>query len=317
MLHLERKGQRMSELVIYHGNCVDGFASAWAHWMNGGRDRDVEYVPAFYGGDEPDFEGKDVHILDFCYKRERLEDIAKLANSVLVLDHHKTAAEDLEPLLTDETDAWGARIGGGKGLQIRFDMNRSGAGMAWDYYSAAYAERPNLDRPWIISYVEDRDLWRFNLSHSKEANAYLQSLPKRGPEDFDAWKTAFAEGVGRACNIGKSLIGQVNDYVDMMRGHAREAFVRRPDGTVESGLRSVNAPYWSCSELVGSLAEDVPEAFAFAWFRRGDGKVAYMLRSRGDFDVSELAKQFGGGGHPKAAGFVVDVVVHTSRNLEE
>ena len=41
-----------------------------------------------------------------------------------------------------------------------------------------------------------------------------------------------------------------------------------------------------------------------------DGRFQYSLRSRGDFDVSELAKKHGGGGHKGAAGFVVDELVH-------
>jgi len=34
------------------------------------------------------------------------------------------------------------------------------------------------------------------------------------------------------------------------------------------------------------------------------------LRSRGDFDVSAVARQFGGGGHKAAAGFSVAAPVH-------
>jgi nanoRNase/pAp phosphatase (c-di-AMP/oligoRNAs hydrolase) len=63
------------------------------------------------------------------------------------------------------------------------------------------------------------------------------------------------------------------------------------------------------SELVGRLADGHP--FAASWFQRTDGKFVYSLRVRdGDFDVSEFAKQFGGGGHAKAAGFTVDRLVH-------
>jgi len=46
------------------------------------------------------------------------------------------------------------------------------------------------------------------------------------------------------------------------------------------------------------------EPFAVGWFQRCDGMFQYSLRSRGEVDVSEVAKRFGGGGHVKAAGFV-------------
>lgn len=42
------------------------------------------------------------------------------------------------------------------------------------------------------------------------------------------------------------------------------------------------------------------------------GKFQYSLRSRGDFDVSAIAKKFGGGGHKNAAGFNVVGTVHAT-----
>lgn len=42
---------------------------------------------------------------------------------------------------------------------------------------------------------------------------------------------------------------------------------------------------------------------ALGWWQRFDGKFQFSLRSRGDIDVSEIAKKFGGGGHKNAAGF--------------
>lgn len=46
------------------------------------------------------------------------------------------------------------------------------------------------------------------------------------------------------------------------------------------------------------------DGFTAAW------AVRRHLRSRGDFDVSALAKAFGGGGHAKAAGFTVPKRIH-------
>ncbi len=40
-----------------------------------------------------------------------------------------------------------------------------------------------------------------------------------------------------------------------------------------------------------------------ALFRLGAGTCRVSLRARGDYDVAKIARTFGGGGHPKAAGF--------------
>ena len=56
----------------------------------------------------------------------------------------------------------------------RFDMGRSGAVLAWDYFFGGPSTgRP---RPWIVEYVQDRDLWAWKLPRSKEVSAYLRSL---------------------------------------------------------------------------------------------------------------------------------------------
>src|SRR5690606_32028649 len=50
-----------------------------------------------------------------------------------------------------------------------FDMKRSGAGMAWDYF------HPGVERPWLFNYLEDRDLWLHKLPHTHEINLALSA----------------------------------------------------------------------------------------------------------------------------------------------
>ena len=45
--------------------------------------------------------------------------------------------------------------------------------------------------------------------------------------------------------------------------------------------------------------------FAAGFFVTQNGEVVYSLRSRGDFDVSKVAVELGGGGHHNAAGFTI------------
>lgn len=62
------------------------------------------------------------------------------------------------------------------------------------------------------------------------------------------------------------------------------------------------------SEIGEELAKNRP--FSVTYRDRKDGKREYSLRSRdGGLDVSVIAKQFGGGGHPQAAGFELPIGV--------
>ena len=83
-----------------------------------------------------------VYILDFSYN---LETTTKLwhfhGGRVTLLDHHKSAMEELQGQLPG----------------CYFDMNRSAAAIAWGYF------KPLERMPDLLAYVQDRDLWRWEL----------------------------------------------------------------------------------------------------------------------------------------------------------
>ena len=66
----------------------------------------------------------------------------------------------------------------------------------------------------------------------------------------------------------------------------------------------VNCPNDLRSEVGHELLSRHPEApFVAMWSVDRNGFQGWSLRSRGLFDVSELAVTLGGGGHPASAGF--------------
>src|SRR5271165_1552709 len=79
-------------LVIYHGNCQDGFCAAWAVWVC---HPDWEFYPAKHGDAPPDVAGRIVYMLDFSYKKDVIMAMAAVAEEILILDHHKTAEAEL------------------------------------------------------------------------------------------------------------------------------------------------------------------------------------------------------------------------------
>jgi oligoribonuclease NrnB/cAMP/cGMP phosphodiesterase (DHH superfamily) len=265
------------QLVIYHGNCKDGWTAAWACWKRFGDA--AEYFPAGYsaGGADvqlPDVTGRDVVMVDFCTGREQLLRLKESAASLLVLDHHKTAEAACA------------------GLDFCvFDMEQSGAGLAWRHF------HPGMPEPWQVSYAEDHDLWRFKLPLSKAVNAALAGMPM---ESFELWEHDLPDTAAEAALQGAAVLAYIDRYVGEMAKQARSLPFAGHDVPI------VNAPYINTSELVGHLAQSAP--FAVGWFQRGDGKYQISLRSRGaeGVDVSEIAKAHGGGGHRNAAGFACD-----------
>lgn len=290
-------------LVIYHGGCRDGFAAAWAVWK---AYPDAEYFAGFYGQPPPEVRGREVVMVDFSYPYNEMKGIISTAKGVVVLDHHKTAEANLLHINEDL-----AHMGIGPAT-IVFDMGRSGAGIAWDYFhsnrerwcgqcGAENGHQPGClnIRPWLIDYVEDRDLWSWKLPDSREINAYIGALPFI----FDVWENAVNQTKTQALMMGHAIQLKINQYcaeVGKNLTHVDLLEVRNAD---HFQVPIVNAPQCDISELLEYLMDSLHVSLVMGWWQRADGIFQYSLRSRGDLDVSEIAKIYGGGGHKNAAGF--------------
>lgn len=290
-------------ICIYHGNCADGFTAAWAVWRALGDH--VKYLPGVYGKAPPDVAGADVIMVDFSYKRPVLEAMAASAQSLLILDHHKTAAADLAGFGIDMS-AWKPPFGWDRhALNVHqdacenaypsvyqiFDMNRSGAQIAWDFF------HPDKPRPKLVDYVADRDLWRFDLPESRAIAAWVFSH-HYGFADWDHLaKTLGGIGFGRAADEGAAI--ERKHFKDI-----RELLKVTRRSMVIGGHRVpvANLPYTMASDAAGEMADSAP--FAASYYDRPDARV-FSLRSRGDggLDVAAIAASYGGGGHRNASGF--------------
>lgn len=279
------------DICIYHSPCQDGFTAAWAIWR---RWPDVEFVPGMYGQEPPAVEGKHVLLVDFSYKRAVLEGMSETAASVTVLDHHKSARADLEKFMVDELEPLD-RVKSGiqfmRPIQAFFDMNKSGAMLAWEY---AHSE----PAPKIVRHVQDRDLWRFELVHTREFAAYLFSFDY----DFEAW-SEISESIEHPAGFQHCVAGGASierkhhkDIKELLSLTARRMVI---------GGHSVmvaNLPYTMSSDAANALAEG--EAFGACYYDNASGGRVFSLRSKDcGADVSEIAASYGGGGHARAAGF--------------
>jgi hypothetical protein len=198
------------DICIFHSPCADGFGAALAVKMRF-PEADISFVPGVYGEAPPDVEGKHVVIVDISDDYDTRVALSYKAASILILDHHKTAMAALHRLPKEPDagvggDPWenfhteGAGVCMSQGMPhigARFDMERSGARMAWDFF------HPHDSVPRMIAHIEDRDLWRFAIPNTREFQAYLFSLPYdfatweqalRGADDPGAYPTMIAEG---------------------------------------------------------------------------------------------------------------------------
>lgn len=263
-------------LCIYHGNCADGFAAAWCVRKALGEGQ-VEFVAGVYNDPPPDVTGRVVVIVDFSYKRPVLLEMAAKAQSIVILDHHKTAKEDLVDLPAN--------------VSARFDMNESGAMMAWNNYF------PDEKPPRLLEHIEDRDLWRFKLEGTREIQAAVFSYPY----DFKVWDTLMGvrtdnlrfEGVAIERKHHKDIaeLVEVCWYWQMIGGEK---------------VPVASLPYTLTSDAGSLMARRyAPTKFAACYWDTPDGRIFSLRSIDGGMDVGKVAFAYGGGGHAQASGFRV------------
>lgn len=296
-------GESMKPLVIYHADCTDGFGAAFAAWLKFGSDAD--YYAARYGDkDLPDWQGREVYILDFSFPRALMDDAFQLAKHVVWLDHHKTAFEMWIGGLFDGTE--GRHEQHDQVRDIVLDFDKSGALLAWEYF------HPNTEVPALIRHIDDRDRWQFKLEGSKELHAALQSYK---PWNFEQWKVLLNDWDLLHRNDlmleGLAILRAQEQHVADMAKQARkcEIWCLKPGMDINDEFRypglAVNAPI-HMSEVGHELANQ-SGTYGLVWYVGADTRVKCSLRSNGEYDVSGIARHFGGGGHRNAAGFETDI----------
>lgn len=301
-------------MVIHHRGCMDGWMGGLLFWL--AHRSHAEFHSAQYGDPAPpdeEVQGRVVRIVDFSYPREELERIHEAAEDLLVLDHHQTAQANCAGL-----------------DYCHFDMERSGAGLAWDLLEdevrrsimdavgddgePVAGEVIELRRRMsclrsLVAYVEDRDLWRWQLPDSRKVSAALASYPRGSlgdPDHVAAWigEVLWADLSDHIAD-GRAILRQQEQQLKIMKAKAWPAEL--------DGLRAMVAVAPLLQSELGhellhdhTLAKETIEV-AVLWWQKPAGGFVYSLRSAEDGpDVSRIARVRGGGGHTHAAGFTSD-----------
>lgn len=294
----------MRTLVLYDDD-ADGFAAAYAAWLKFGSE--AEYQAVDRGDEAPDTRGVDrLFVLDFNYPRDTMLLLAQRSRDIVLLDHHASAKEELYDLPF-----------------CKFDLTKSAAVIAWEYF------HPEESVPMFYGYVQDADLYQWRLPMSREAHLAVESYDR----DFGTWASISGIlmpqrdfGVESLCleqliRDGTVIARFADRQIKQTLDHARcgtfivndEAVTKNriitfdPDAPSDGDgiyqVPVVNASVLT-SDVCHQLLNKHPQAkFAAAYHDTKHGLRKWGLRSRGDFDVSQVCKQFGGGGHKSAGGF--------------
>lgn len=259
-------------ICFYHKNCLDGLAAAWVakQYFDARKEAGVQYVACDYGDPVPtELKDHTIYLLDFSFKRAETE--ALMAdNIVVVLDHHESAAKELEGL-------------------FEIDQTRSGVMLAWEHFMGT-----NSTPPIQLNYIEDRDLWNFKLKHTKSFVAGAFSYPLT----LESFEKFMQLDVSQVVMTGQALSRKQQTDVAVIVNNARRMKLDGFDVPV------VNGNHLFASDVGAILSVDEP--FAVIYEDLVDSRK-FSLRSQkvGGEDVSVIAERWGGGGHKNAASFSI------------
>lgn len=287
------KLQNEQIVVIYHGNCPDGFFAALTIWSKIGSRGNTEYLPSSLNQQPPDVKGKIVFILDMAYSAKILLEMIDQAKDLLVIDHHKTNQEALASI----PDRYKL-----------FDMQESGATLAWRYF------RPTEPMPLIYRHIRDRDLWLKELPETDAIHTALDEIlrDENGQFNFELALPYFDDtNLHDLIAYGRSLSSYQDGLVKKALSTAYFCPVRikgRKDLSIVA--------YINTTVLTSAIGAKCLEIYPFVDFCAclsydlTYGKTHVSLRSTDNReDVSLIAKDHGGGGHRNASGCIINGLV--------
>lgn len=231
------------------------------------------------------YDGTQIAYVDIAPPNEELIELSEIAAQIILLDHHVSSRDRIEADLRVENAL------DGRGHDIRFDLSNSGAVLAWKYF------QPDEPIPDLLRYVEDQDLWNWELPRSQEVNAAIGSYPL----SFEVWDELARRDIHSLADEGEPLVRAKRTEVARALHKAAPLVIhnRRVEAVNASAHRSAIGHELAKRALFG-------EEWGCAYHITGN-RVSATLYSIGDLDVASVAISLGGGGHKNAAGFSVSL----------
>lgn len=284
----------MTIYVISHGDHDGRFAGycAWRHFRDQGKLDAVKFLEVQYGQPFPiaieDLTKSDrIYVLDFSYDREIMDRVDAKVEKLLVLDHHETARDKLD----------GASY-------AKFDMAKSGALMAWEYFF------PEIKPPLPCLFVNDYDLWEWKYKgHTASFEAWLRY--DNVGQNWKKWERLCfdCEYLDEALMKGNIVVeineGIIHRFINgegniMLNSFYSDEHGRKIEYAVYNGLTILH------SELATAVYTKFDIDMTVGWRVKGKD-VVFSARSPNaeKFSVKSFAESHGGGGHPASAGFAL------------
>ena len=208
--------------------------------------------------------------------------IVERAAQVLVVDHHLSRDAQIEGVQLIDTTA-------GAASQIVYRLLRE---LGWPI-------TPEIATALYTGIVTDTGRFQYSAT-TPEIHEITAALIEAGVEPHVVGRHVYEESPFGYLHVAGAVLSRAE--LDAAK-RVVWSVLTRDDLAVES------LNYEDADGLIDLIRIAEESDVALLLRELGDGKYKGSLRSRGRVDVSEIAGQFGGGGHHNAAGFVAEGTV--------
>ena len=288
--------------IIFHHDDLDGYASGYItkkSIKDESADRNiVTFVCNYEKNSQKDILNKAdirsddiVYIVDYCFEDKYMKILfEKLGNNLIWIDHHSTAIERMKDY----------NING-----IR-DTKFSATKLCWNYFFS------NVKEPIFVQLIDIFDCWKKNESELWDWN--ISILPFKYAlehENLDLYdnNNVWNELIKNDPNFIRKLLIDgtvIKNYVDKkyIEEAKNKSYVIEFEGCRALTINSYGSGSLPLEETFDPSIHDIMLTYSI-----GNNKLINvgLYTTKKDFHVGNIAKKFGGGGHPGAAGFSLPI----------
>jgi oligoribonuclease NrnB/cAMP/cGMP phosphodiesterase (DHH superfamily) len=232
-----------------------------------------------------------VVIVDYSFEEDQWPTLLNITKDIIWIDHHKTAIEkESNPHHVD-----GIRQNGLAGAQL-----------TWNYYF------PKFPTPHAVKLISDYDVWEFK--YGDETRFFQRAIYNHDKHP----ESSLWEGLIKAydhADIDADAMALIDELVK--EGEILETYNYKQNKSLcTRAARWIDYKGYVCcvvnNQIANSMVFDSIDSDTYdimAVFRfNGKQWIISFYSNPGGVDVSEIAKQLGGGGHHNASGCQVDIL---------
>lgn len=307
------------DIVEYHSGCKDGFGGAFVIWLyykqrnlletkldNSLNTVSIKFIKGIHKRHDngysdlfyDKYKDKNVVFVDFCHPYDVMLKIVSYAKSVLILDHHISAMNDMKKIFSSKSNI--------SNLEMMFDMQYSGCVLAWNYIFG------DLDKcPKFLLYIQADDIYK---GITPDIKAFITCFSEK-LFTFELYENMLNDDVFNECiKTGYEWL----KYKDIIINRSSKKFVLVPH-LINNEYATV--AYINTNEFVSEVADKIFSLeenynshicgyidFVCVWFYNQKKKFTkFFLRSRDNrMDVQKIAIAHNGGGHHNSASMTLD-----------